>query len=104
MVSEKAGRQLHDRATRGEELSVEEQSQLQKWYAARDRAESDMLNIIVPDRSVTALQAQVDSALQQLAAITHRLQEIAAENDSLRNENAELRREVADRISPQPAR
>ncbi|MCI0485509.1 MAG: hypothetical protein L0229_02805 [Blastocatellia bacterium] len=103
MVSDKTGRQLHDRATRGEELSVEEQSQLQRWYDAQDRAESDMLNITAPDGSVTALQAQVDSALQQLAAITHRLQEIAAENDALRNENAELRRQVADRISPQPA-
>lgn len=41
MVSDKLGEQLHDRATRGEALSEEEQAQLEDWYRTQDRAEMD---------------------------------------------------------------
>ena len=43
MVSDELGKQLHDRATRGEALSPEEQAQLKDWYATQDRAEADQL-------------------------------------------------------------
>jgi hypothetical protein len=32
MVSDELGKQLHDRATRGQDLSLEEQAQLAAWY------------------------------------------------------------------------
>lgn len=35
------GERLHDRATRGVELTAEEQAQLNEWYAQRDRLEAD---------------------------------------------------------------
>jgi hypothetical protein len=39
MRSDDLGMQLHDRATRGEQLSVEDQARLEAWDAAQDRAE-----------------------------------------------------------------
>ena len=43
MNSNGVGERLHDRATRGEVLTAEEQAQLNEWYAERDRAEAAML-------------------------------------------------------------
>jgi hypothetical protein len=43
MISDDSAKQLHDRATRGETLSAEEQKQLENWYASQDTAESKML-------------------------------------------------------------
>jgi peptidoglycan hydrolase CwlO-like protein len=103
MISDDFGKQLHDRATRGEVLSVEEQARLENWYAAQNRAEADGLGLTVMGKTVTALQAQVDSALAQLATVTRRIQEIAAENEVLRREIAALRRQLAQQASPQPA-
>ncbi len=45
MVSDNVGQRLHDRATRGESLSSEEQAQLNEWYAEQDRAEAKMLGV-----------------------------------------------------------
>jgi peptidoglycan hydrolase CwlO-like protein len=101
MVPDDLGRQLHDRATRGETLSPEEQSQLDEWYMTQDRAETGDLGLTVPAEEVTTLQAQIDSALAQLATITQRIQEITEENQALRREIAALRRQLAQ-TSPQP--
>jgi hypothetical protein len=100
MISDEIGKQLHDRATRGEELSAEEQSQLKDWYTAQDQTEADLLRLI--DYSASQLQAQVNSALTQLATVAGRIQEIASENDALRAENASLRQRLINRTSPQP--
>jgi len=45
MVSDEIGKQLHNRATRGEVLSAEEQAHLEEWYATQDRAEADQLGL-----------------------------------------------------------
>lgn len=45
MESDKIGKRLHDRATRGEALSEEEQTQLEEWYAMQDRAEAEELSL-----------------------------------------------------------
>lgn len=103
MVSDELGEQLHDRATRGEILSPTELTQLQAWYDARDRVESVQLNLATPTASTVALQTQLHSALGQMATITKQIQEIVAENDALRNEITALRRQLANRTSPQPA-
>ena len=42
MNSDDLGRGLDGRATRGEQLSAEDQAQLEAWYAAQDRAETDV--------------------------------------------------------------
>ena len=95
MVTDTLGQHLHDRATRGEGLSAEERAQLDEWYAAKDASEAKELGLNGATNSVAAeLQAQIDAALAQLSSITRRIQEIAAENDKLRQEIAALRRQV----------
>jgi peptidoglycan hydrolase CwlO-like protein len=94
MIPDTHGRQLHDRATRGEALSVEERTQLEEWYAHHDRDEAHDLGLEKTQRRASDLQAQIDAALAQLTTLTKRIQEIAAENDALRQEIAALRRQV----------
>ena len=47
-MSADLNQQLHDRATRGEPLSVAEQAQLEQWYASLDQAESQSLAVGKP--------------------------------------------------------
>ena len=92
MVSDDLGRQLHDRATRGELLSAEEQPLLKNWYALQDSAESDALNL--NKDTLATLQTQVEEALTQLTIVTKRIQEVASENKALKREIVELRRQL----------
>ena len=39
MTNKEFGRELHDRLTRGEALSNQEQAELEQWYARLDRDE-----------------------------------------------------------------
>jgi len=61
MVSDELGKQLHDRATRGQDLSPEEQAQLVAWYAAQDRAEMADLGLPAAEHT-ESLQAQINAA------------------------------------------
>lgn len=74
------GERLHDRATRGEVLTADEQVQLNEWSAERDRAEAGMLSQPSPPQSLDALHAQVDRVVVQLGAVTQRIQTLSAEN------------------------
>ena len=96
-------RQLHDRATRGELLSAEERALLDQWYARQDREESAALAATVPPASAAALQAQVDAALAQLVTATQRIQTLAAENEAVRKEIADLQRQLARKPAVQSA-
>jgi len=86
---------LHNRATRGETLSPEEQAQLEEWYAAQDRAEADDLSLTEPAETIAALQAQIASALEQVVTVARQMQKTNDENQVLRRENAALRRRLA---------
>lgn len=102
MTSDEQRQRLHDRATRGQTLSQDEQAQLDAWYAAQDRAEAAALDLDVTE--VTAsLQAQIDTVLTQLAATTGRIQELGKENETLRQEIALVRHQLAERAVLQPA-
>ena len=94
MVSDELGKQLHDRATRGETLSAQERAALETWYTTQDRAEMNELDLTAPE-TVAILQAQVDSVLEQLETAARRIQELAQENDRLRVEIATLHRRLA---------
>ncbi len=95
MISEDIAKQLHDRSTRGELLSAEEQSALRNWYALQDDAESDTLGLTGDDKALVTLQNQIEAALTQLTIVTQRIQEIASENEALRRETARLRQQLA---------
>ncbi len=96
-------RQLHDRATRGESLSAEERALLDHWYARQDQEEGAALAATVPPASAAALQAQVDAALAQLVTATQRIQTLAAENEAVRKEVADLQRQLARKPAVQSA-
>jgi len=89
MVSDNIGKQLHDQFTRGKSLSSEEQSLLQEWYGIQDSLEN---NLLINDENILkTVQIQLDSALDQLMIVTKRVQEMAAENEALKQEVLELR-------------
>jgi len=103
MNSDDLGQDLHDRATRGEQLSPENQMQLDAWYAAQDRAEMETLSGTMPVRDAAILQTQVDAAMEQLTTLSRRIQKTAAENAALRREINILRRRLAAQVVLQPA-
>lgn len=104
VVDDELGRQLHDRATRGEELSRENQILLDAWYEAQDRAEMKGLNLAATDEAKTIkLQKEIDSVLIQLRTATKRIQDITRENDVLRQEIARMRQQLTQQMVTQPA-
>ncbi|MCB9298260.1 MAG: hypothetical protein H6559_34885 [Lewinellaceae bacterium] len=94
--------ELHDKASRGEELTEEEKQLLGDWYAQQDRMEPEAILQAGQESLLAGLQAQIEAALAQLAKITSRIQEVAAENDKLQNENAALLRQLPQRAGQQP--
>lgn len=96
-------RQLHDRATRGETLSAEEQRQLENWYLSQDIAEHQALGLAAGEKALASLQAQIDAALAQLTLTTKHIQEVASENENLRRQIAALRRQLASVLEMQSA-
>ena len=103
MNSDDLGRDLHDRATRGEQLSSENQMQLDTWYVAQDRAEMEALSEAMLVRDSAILQTQVDAMMEQLSTISRRIQKTATENAALRREINMLHRRLATQAVPQPA-
>ncbi len=99
MVSDSLGLELHDKATRGQKLSAEEETLLQTWYDEQDRAENALLHL--PDKAnVASLQAQVETTLAQIITITKQIEETSAENKMLRREITSLRQRLAVTASP----
>lgn len=94
---------LHDQATRGVELTAEEQAQLNEWYAQRDRAEATVLSRPTSAQPLDALHAQVDRVMVQLGDVTQRIQTLSAENDAVRKEIVVLQRRLASKSAAQPA-
>ena len=103
MISDEVGRQLHDRASRGGSLSTEERQQLDAWLSAQDQAEASLLSPQGVDPALADLRGRVDSALEKVGAVTRNIQRLSADNDSLRRENAVLRRQLASRPVSGPA-
>jgi len=95
--------QLHVRSAKGEPLSNAEQQQLAAWYAAQEQAEKVTLQgVATADHSSTS-QAQVDLLLAQIAATTARIKQLTDENALLRQEIAQLRRQLTKPTLLQPA-
>ncbi len=92
MSSDQLGEQLHDRATRGEALSLVEQARLDLWYDAMNRAEMEQLLKIEPDTQV--LRHQIMSVLKRVSHVTKQIEQIATENEKIRHENDVLRRQL----------
>ena len=96
MISDDLGKALHDRLTRGEQLSNEEQDQLEGWYEYQDNLERNILGTTAEKKTTAKLQSQIEATLTQLIATTNRIQEIASENEMLRQEISSLRHQLVD--------
>ncbi len=103
MISDDLAQQLHDRATRGEKLSADEQTALESWYAQADDAEKSQLDSASAEQTLISLRGQINATLTQLSTVVKRLQAVAAENDVLRSEIVELRHQLAYVAAPQSA-
>ena len=86
---------LHDKATRGKELSCEERTYLEQWYASQDQEERAMLLATSPPPSLTELRERVNASLSRIPIVTQRLQALAAANDALRQEAAQYKEKLA---------
>ncbi len=74
MSTNDVGERSHDRATRGVELTAEEQAQLNEWYVEQDRVEAAVLSRPTSAQPLDALHAQVDRVMVQLGDVTQRIQ------------------------------
>jgi len=99
MSEDGLGRRLHDRATRGEDLSEAERLQLDQWYSHLDEVESSTLASGAADGSLADLRAQVRQAIGRLATEARRMQELDAANEALREDNRSLRRRVSETVA-----
>ncbi len=99
---EELGQQLHDRATRGETLSPQEQKQLDAWYAAMDRAEIADLGL-GEETGDEPLVARIDATLAEIAKVTQRIRDLDTQTRTLRRENAALRLRLTRQASTQRA-
>ena len=94
MTPDEVGMLLHDRATRGEVLTIEEQSQLDDWYALQDAQEIKSLQTYDTSSDTVHLRTQIATALERLASTTQQIQDITVENDTIRDEIAVLRQQL----------
>ncbi len=94
IISNEIGMQLHDRCTRGQLLTAEEQTQLELWYQQQDAQEAKQLNLVSTVLEISALQAQIEITLKQLATVIQRVQQITAENQVLRQEISVLQQQL----------
>jgi hypothetical protein len=100
-IDDELGMKLHDKATRGQALSEEEQAQLQAWYDAKDREEAEMLRL----SPLALVEAEIVTQTRQMIALITKLtrqnEVIARQNESLLAEIASLRHQLASRASTQ---
>jgi hypothetical protein len=94
---------LHDRATRGDQLTTEEQTALNEWYARQDQVESQLLHGLAISGSVVDLQSQVAATAVQLEVVTQHIREVMTENQHLRDEVAVLQQRLAQQLAGRPA-
>ncbi|MEJ5312493.1 MAG: hypothetical protein WHX52_22230 [Anaerolineae bacterium] len=101
MVSDALGKQLHNRVTRGETLSEEEQAQLEAWYDKQDREETLMLQRDAPAENQDSLQADIDRILYRIGNTARQIQNISQQNEVLREEIMRFRRQLAQQATVQ---
>jgi hypothetical protein len=103
MIPDEIGQRLHDRATRGEVLTAEEQEQLRRWYADHDQEEIQRLSAAPAPKGLADLQSRVDQITAQVVVQAERIRTLTAENAQLRQEIASLQRLLSAKLAGQPA-
>lgn len=96
-------RKMHDRATRGEHLTAEEQAALEAWYFQQDQAESQLLLDHAQPESLVHLHAQVAGVAAQLEMVTQHIREVLETNDKVRREIALLQQQLVQQPADRAA-
>lgn len=103
MIPDELGQKLHDRATRGETLTTEDQEVLRSWYAHHDQAEMAQLSTAPDPSRLADLQSRVQQATAQVVVQARHIEALTAENAQLRQEIASLQRLLSAKRAGQPA-
>lgn len=85
MITNEIGQRLHNRATRGEVLPVEEQKLLDAWYAQQDAEEREQLAIGRLEERFS-LRERMKDTLARMTVLTQKMQETLAESKQLQEE------------------
>ncbi len=109
-IDDELGQQLHDLATRGHQLSAEEEAQLQSWYDKWDLIEMEQLGltpeqIAAEEAQLAELRVQVEAEEARVAEIAESNWQLTKQNEALRAEIESLRQQLAERaaaLSTQP--
>ena len=91
--------QLHDKATRGESLTTEEEAALAAWYARQDQEENALLTSSSHSAAPDALWDEVRRTLTRLEVTAQQVRAQAEENEALRRDIAAL----TQRLTPRTA-
>ena len=94
MPFERDGMQLHDRKTKGDVLTPEENAQLENWYASQDAQEASEISPALSSLDTASVQTQTRSILSQLTMTTQRIEFISIENEAIRQEISELKSQL----------
>jgi hypothetical protein len=103
MVPDEIEQKLHDRATRGESLTPEEQELLRRWYAHHDQEETAQLNAAPVPSRLADLQSRLQQVTSQVVVQAQRIEALTAENAQLRQEIVSLQRLLSAKRAGQPA-
>ena len=91
MIDHQMGMELRQKRFKGEQLTEQEEVQLKAWYAQEDELETKLLQVGIPEKQlIEKLRQQINNVLEQLAQLTQNIKLVAAENDKIREENAQL--------------
>ncbi len=96
-MQNEVGAVLHDRLTRGIELTADEQRLLQEWYAQQDGEESETLARSAHSRELDRLLPQVNEVLALLSTAAERDQNLCSETEDLRTQLAALQSQLTKR-------
>jgi len=103
MAADEIGQKLHDRATRREALTTEEQEQLRLWYAHLDQEETTQLSAAPVPTLLSDLESRVEQVTGQVVVQAQHIELLTAENSRLRQEIAILQRSLSEKLAGQPA-
>jgi septal ring factor EnvC (AmiA/AmiB activator) len=87
--------ELHDRFSRGEQLSEEEHQILAAWYEEQDHVETTLLRTAHISVVTAQLQQQITQTAHQLEDITQQITATISANNALRVEIGRLQARLA---------